>query len=81
MARTKYSLARSLQEQILPWQRALQNLMERKWLTSLRISVVSLQEIGNRFPTVFSEALGSSKEEAVSCISLRASCSSSLFEG
>lgn len=38
-ARTKYILACSFQERILPWQRALQNLLERKWLTSVGISV------------------------------------------
>lgn len=39
IARAKSILASSLQEQILPWRRALQNHMERKWLTSLGISV------------------------------------------
>jgi len=33
------------------------NLMEREWLPSLGINVGNLQEIGSRFPTVFSEAL------------------------
>ena len=32
-------------------------LMEREWLTSLGINVGNLQEIGSRFPMVFSEAL------------------------
>ena len=32
-------------------------LMEREWLTSLGINVGNLQEIGSRFPLVFSEAL------------------------
>ena len=33
------------------------NLMEREWFLSLGINVGNLQEIGSRFPMVFSEAL------------------------
>lgn len=38
-ARTKYILICSFQEQRLPWQRALWNLLERKWLTSSGVSI------------------------------------------
>jgi len=34
------------------------NLMEREWLPSLGINVGNLQEIGSRFPTVFSDIEG-----------------------
>ena len=54
-ARASYSVARSLQEQTLPQQRALQNLMERKWLTSSGISVgqPADRKLSTDFPRCF----------------------------